>query len=832
MKSFYTNVELVGSNILLKEFDETGAKRHRKFQWQPTVYLRDDVSGETEYKSLYGNAVKPIQPGTVRETRDFIKQYDGVSGMEVYGQLNYILQFLNEHYPWDLQPDFSKLSIWSIDIETRTPDTGFPSPKTVDGEIVLITLQNTVNEKTYTFGLNSYTGTDTLYASAKDEYHLLKSFLMFWQHIDVDVVTGWNIETFDIPYLINRVKRILGEEETKRFSPWGLTKVETIFIRGKEETKVDISGIAILDYLALYKKYTYVKQESYSLKFIAQEELGHTKVELPGETFNDNIDNHWNEFVHYNIIDTKLVTELESKLKLLELALTMAYQAKINFNDVFSPVKMWDALIHNSLLKDKIVLPQRAHVGSRTIEGAYVKEPRTGFYNWIISLDATSLYPSIMMSLNISPETFRGRYPVTMDQMLKDSSAFDEAKANDNVSVSPIGAMFSRESQGILPKLIVEMMAARKKAKSEMLRLENEYQQTHDESLTPRIAALNAKQMAAKIALNSLYGALANEGCRFFNPDVAESITITGQFILKRIEERLNDALNTKFKTNNHPYLVYVDTDSVYVNVEPIVNKFLSGKEASVIVKSLEKVAIDILQEEINKICKSVAEELNFFENKIHFKLEAVGDKAIWIAKKKYVVRVHSSEGVTYATPKMKVMGLEMVRSSTPAFIRGKLKESLYKIFDGTQSDVQKFIEETRTEFDKLPITQIAFPRSANSLSEYSDAATIYKKATPIQVRGVLLYNNFINKMTLGNRYPLIQEGDKIKFFYLRMPNKFKENIMAIPADGVLPPEFGIDDVVDYNLQFEKSFLSAMEIVLTPIGWSVEEKTSLEDFFG
>lgn len=474
-RSFYTNVEVVGSNILLKEFDETGVKRHRKFQWQPTVYLKDTSVTDSEFKSLYGDAVKPINPGTIRETRDFIKQYDGVDGIEVFGQLNYSLQFMNSHYPWDITPQFSKVSTWSIDIETRIPESGFPYPKTADGEIVLITLQNTNNGKCYTFGTKPYSGDDTLYHESKDEYSMLKSFLMFWQRIDVDVITGWNIETFDMPYLINRVKRILGDEDIKKFSQWGLCQIDTFISRGKEETKVDIAGVAILDYLSLYKKFTYTKRESYSLKFISQEELGHTKIELPGESFNDNIDNHWDMFVKYNIVDTQLVTELEEHLKLLELAMTMAYQAKINFTDVYSPVKMWDALIHNNLLRDKIVLPQRAKVGSRSIDGAYVKEPRTGFYNWIVSLDATSLYPSIMMSLNISPETYKGRYPVTMDQMLTDSSMFDEMR-NDGLAVSPIGTLFTRDKQGILPKLIVDMMASRKTAKSDMLKLQSEYE--------------------------------------------------------------------------------------------------------------------------------------------------------------------------------------------------------------------------------------------------------------------------------------------------------------------------------------------------------------------
>jgi DNA polymerase elongation subunit (family B) len=614
-------------------------------------------------------------------------------------------------------------------------------------------------------------------------------------------------------------------------SPWGFVSAEMQSYRGKEEMTVDIKGIAILDYLALYKKFTYIKQESYSLKYVASEELGHTKVDLPGDTFNDNIDHHWNDFVHYNIVDTQLVTELEAKLKLLELIITMAYQAKINFTDVFSPGKMWDALIHNSLLRDKIVVPQRGHTGSRNIDGAYVKEPLTGKYNWIVSLDATSLYPSIMMSLNISPETFAGRVDIDMDSLLKDSS-ITSPYVESGAAISPIGAMFTKEKIGILPRLIKEMMAARKTAKSQMLGLESEYEKSKDESLLPKISALNNAQMAAKIALNSLYGSTANEGFRFFNPDVAESITITGQYILKKIELALDIALNKKFNTGEHKYLVYVDTDSVYVNMKPVVDKFLSDKSTADIVKSLEKVAQDILQAEINKICGEVADTLGFFENKIHFKLEAVGDTAIWCAKKKYIVRVHSSEGVTYAKPKFKVMGLEMVRSSTPSFIRGKLRESLEQVFDGTEKTVQLFISEAREEFNKLPISAIAFPRTANSIDDYADTNSIYKKATPIHVRGVLLYNEIVKRKKLQSKYPLINDGDKIKFMYLIMPNPLKENIIAIPADGILPPDLGLHEYVDYEMQFQKSFINAMDIVLQPIGWTAEETSSLESFFG
>ena len=540
----------------------------------------------------------------------------------------------------------------------------------------------------------------------------------------------------------------------------------------------------------------------------------------------------YDKFVRYNVIDTQLVTELDNKLKLIDVALALAYKAKINFDDVFSPVKLWDSLITNTLLAEKIVVPQRKHVGSRNIEGAYVKEPRVGFYGWMTSLDATSLYPSIMQSLNISPEKYTGRIPVTVDQMMDGSANLEHMAKEQNFAVSSIGAMFKRDGQGFIPKLITDLMAERKTTKKLMLQTESEYEQTKNPELQSKIAALNAKQMAIKIAMNSLFGAYAQEGFRFFNPDIAESITLTGQQILRTIERDIDTALNRRFGTKSVPYLTYIDTDSTYFNVDTVVNKFLAGKPTDQIVKAVEKIAVDILQDEVNKICNRVSDQLNFFDNKISFKLEAVADKALFIARKKYAMRVHSSEGVTYAKPKLKTVGLELVRSSTPAYIRGKLKESLNLIFSTDEKTVQQFIQEVKTEFWKLPVDAVAFPRSANNLQEYSDPTTIYTKGCPIQVRGVLLYNHYVKQNKLTAKYPVIKDGARIRFFYLKMPNPFKENVLAIPADGQLPSEFNLDKYVDYDLQFEKSFISAMEIMMKPIGWNVEEVSTLDDFFG
>lgn len=306
MNPYYTNVEIVGSNVLVREIDSEGVRRRFKTQWRPTLYMRDSNQDQpSEFKSLYDDAVKSIQPGTIQECRDFVRQYDSVDGVEIFGQTNYALNYMNEVYPWDIDFQASSIGIWSIDIETRIGE-GFPEPKTADCEIVLITMQNVNTKVCYTFGTKPYSGDDTRYALAKDEYSLLKMFLQFWNHVEPDIVTGWNIETFDIPYIANRISRVLGEGEESKLSPWGYVSVKSLFVKGNEEVQAEIKGVSILDYLALYKKFTYTKRESYSLQFIAQEELGHSKVELPGKNFNDNIDG--------NLIVTE-ITESSSDLE-------------------------------------------------------------------------------------------------------------------------------------------------------------------------------------------------------------------------------------------------------------------------------------------------------------------------------------------------------------------------------------------------------------------------------------------------------------------------------------------------------------------------------------
>jgi DNA polymerase elongation subunit (family B) len=834
---FYTNVAIMGSDVLVREIVD-GIPSLRKDRWFPAIYVKGQPKDPQalSVKTLYGDDAYEMLPGSIRETKDFVEQYKGVSGFDIYGQLNYSLQYMNRYQctGWD----YKKISAWSIDIETAVPvdesgKTYFPDPENADGEILLITLCNMHSGQCFTWGTKEYSGKDTHYTLCASESQLIRLFLEFWQQRRPDIITGWNICGFDLPYIINRATRIIGAESIQKLSPWGKAGTKSKQFNGQTEWDTQILGVSILDYIDLYKKYIFTKQESYSLGHIAQEELGHSKVDHSEYgSFTDFYSKAWPKFVFYNIIDTLLVKQLDDKLKLIELVLTIAYEAKINYEDVASPVKTWDAIISNYCLQQGIVLPQQRRELQSPLDGAYVKEPKPGWYKNVVSLDATSLYPSIIMTNNISPETYVGKIEdLDIESFLKKP----QLDASDSVCITPVGAMYSKSQRGILPVLVEHFMTSRKQAKTEMLRLEQEIENTSDEALKNQLdqrrSAFDNKQMAIKTLLNSLYGATANQYFRFFKWEHAASITLTGQFVLRTIEKLIDAELNQLFKTGSEKYLVYIDTDSLYFSLEPVIKKF--NIDDSNAIKTMERLAKDKITPIVNKICTECCDYMQSYQNKLSFKLEVAASKAVFLAKKKYVLKVFSSEGVSYTKPKFKAKGLEMVRSSTPRYVRDKLKLALDVIFDTDEKGVQQFIKSVKDEFLVLPHEQVAFPRGANNLAEYSHSQTIYdkSKSVPIQVRAALLYNHYLKKHDVDGQYPSIGEGDKLKFMYLKVPNKIRENVIAFPADGKLPQEFGLEQYIDYELQFEKTFLSAMQLILTSIGWKAEEISDLSEFF-
>ena len=829
---FYTNVQVVGNNFLVRGY-ENGQSVIFKEEYSPTLFVKSNR--ETEYQTLEGENVEAIQPGTVRDCREFYKKYEDVDGFKIYGNDRYVFQYISDKYPEDeIKFDIKKINLVTIDIEVKSEE-GFPDPDSCSEELLTISIQDYATKQIKTWGRKPYTPTqdNVTYYHFEDEVAMLNSFLYWWNSNPPEVVTGWNCRLYDIPYLCGRIDRIMGTKKMKLLSPWGIISEEKITIMGREFNTFDIAGVTTLDYLELYKKFTYTNQESYRLDYIAQVELGQKKLDHSEfDTFKDFYNGNWKKFVDYNIIDVELVDRMEDKMKLIELALTMAYDAKVNSVDVMYQVRMWDTIIYNYLKKRNIVIPPRDRSEkSERYEGAYVKQPVPGVYDWVVSFDLNSLYPHLMMQYNISPETLvEEKHPsATIDRILNKEITFEMYK---DYAVCANGAMFRKDIKGFMPELMEKMYAERKIFKKKMLQAKQEYEKTPTKQLEKDIAKYNNFQMARKIALNSCYGAIGNQYFRFFKLANAEAITLSGQTSIRWIENKVNGYLNNLLQTTDTDYVIASDTDSIYINFGPVVSKFLSSKsgEKATVVSLLNKVCEEKLEPFIESSYQELATYVNAYSQKMQMKRENIADRGIWTAKKRYILNVWDSEGVRYSEPKLKIMGIEAVKSSTPAPCRTMIKDALKLMMNGTEDDVIKFIDDARKKFNNLPPEDIAFPRSVSDVKKHKSHSTIYAKGSPIHVRGALLYNHYIKEYGLQNKYSEINNGEKIKFIYLKKANPIRENVISFISE--FPREIGVDKYIDYELQFNKAFLEPLKTILDAIGWNVEKTVNLELFFG
>ena len=829
---FYTNVQLIGNQFLVRGVEDGKRFEIRDSEFCPTLFVKS--KRETKYKTLDGESVEPIQPGQVRDCREFYKKYQDVDGFPIYGNERYIYQYISEKYPQDeVKFDISKIKLVTLDIET-TAEQGFPDVESAQEQILAITIQDYTSKQIITWGVKPFINKqkNVTYHHCVDEHSLLNSFINHWMQDVPDVITGWNIQLFDIPYICKRLNRVLGEKLMKRFSPWGLVSEGEMSIQGRKHIMFDVGGVTQLDYLDLDKKFTYKAQESYRLDYIASVELGQKKLDHSEyDTFKDFYTNGWQKFIEYNIVDVELVDRLEDKMKLIELALTMAYDAKVNYNDVFYQVRMWDNIIYNYLKKRDIVIPQKRQTDkNEKYAGAYVKEPIPGKYDWVVSFDLNSLYPHLIMQYNISPETLLDeRHPtVTVDRILNEEINFELYKDN---AICANGAMYRKDVRGFLPELMEKMYGDRVVFKKRMLAAKQQYEKTPTKALEKEIARCNNIQMAKKISLNSAYGAIGNQYFRYYKLENAEAITLSGQVSIRWIEQKMNDYLNNLLKTEEEDYVIASDTDSIYLNLGPVVDKFLANRSSdkAKVVELLDMVCRDKLEPYIDECYSNLATYVSAYDQKMQMKRENIADRGIWTAKKRYILNVWDSEGVRYEEPKLKVMGIESVKSSTPAPCRKMLKDAFQILMTGTEDDMISFIDKSREEFKKLPPEQVSFPRSVSDVVKYKSPSDIYVKGTPIHCRGALLFNHYVKEKKLTNKYSLIGNGEKIKFLYLKKPNIIQENIISFIQD--FPKELGLDKYIDYDLQFEKSFVEPLKSILDAIGWKVEKTVNLESFF-
>ena len=837
---FYTHVAVRGSNILYRGY-ENGKRIAEKVAFSPTLFV--SAKGKpTEWKTLDGKPVEPFKPGSIRDAKEFVQEYKGVAGFELFGNTEWLYQYIGEAFPDEVEYDPSRLKVGFIDIETES-EGGFPSIKTATERVNAITLK--CGNKCFVFGLGEFDIPNAKCFQYDDEKHMLRDFLALWESLDMDIISGWNINFFDIPYLVNRITRLFDEKEAMRLSPWREIRSREVEVMNKKNEVYDLLGIATLDYFDLYRKFTYVTRESYKLDHIVWVELGERKKHYDG-TLAEFYKRDFQRFMEYNHHDTLLVGMLENKLKLMELALALAYSAKVNLNDVFSQVRTWDAIIYHHLTKKRIAIPMKGDTEDKEnkFEGAYVKDPQVKLHEWVASFDLDSLYPHLIMQYNLSPETKTGhgqRDKFSVEDLFNPApevQAFLDGMKRRGVSVAANCIGFRKDVQGFLPELMETMYAERKAFKKQMLeakaalkRLQNPTPE-EEQRLKLEITKFHNFQLVRKIQLNSAFGACGNQYFRYFDPEIAEAITISGQLSIRWIENSLNKFLNKTLKTEGADYIIASDTDSVYIRLGDLVKQVMpSETDPQKITKFLNKFCNEVLQPLIDKEFGRLAEQQNAYGQKMRMKREGICSKGIWTAKKRYMLSVWMGEDdVLLSKPETKIMGLETAKSSTPEIVREALKKSISIIMEGTEADLQSFVAEFKTDFFARSVEEIAFPRGCNGLKEYRDDTTIYRKATPLHVKGALLYNHWLREKDLGKRYPKIGDGEKIKYVYLRVPNPVRDKVISFSTG--IPKEFGLDaQYIDYDTQFEKAFEEPLNAILKVIGWQMREVSSLEGLF-
>ena len=842
-------------SVFLRTWSEEGVRIDTEIPFRPFLYLEKD--GAEDAVSIFKTS---LMKKTFRNSIDRKKFVDNSANKRIFHNLAPEQQFLIDMYKeQNGDPKFSQfpLKVFLLDIEVDTTvDSSFPTPEKAAVPINLITVYDTLTKATHTWGLKQhYTPTlpDCIYHRCKDEQDLILQFVDFWKSDYPDIASGWNSMGFDFPYIINRFMKLFGEDFINQLSPVGSVRGRRVFTdMGKEVTIWSIKGVALIDYMDLYKTFSPGEKESFSLNYISELELGEGKIAYNAVSLGELAQTDWKLFVDYNIQDVHLLVKLEEKLKFLEIARMIAYKGCTNFEAALGKVAVVTGAVAIQAHKQGMVIPTFPNEMEReSFEGGFVRDPEKGIQKAIVSFDVNSLYPNTIISLNISPETKLGKVIQGDFEGIADNpkgeivlrllngkihtlsvQKFKEFLVKEKVALTKAGVLYSQKSKGILPSLIDQVYSERVEAKNQLQKYKKIKNKTPGD--LKKISYYDNLQKTIKVVLNAMYGVTSNKHSSLMDLDHASSITATGQYVVKAGAEILDKFVCKKYGLTTS-ITKYSDTDSEYVSIQPILDKLniplvLLDKQINPKVHEI----VDELDKVVNtEILEWARKELFSIDPRYVFKREVISDVGIFLQKKRYILHVLDEEGV--AVDKFKYTGIELVRSTTPK----KVKKFIEKIIQTallTQNfkNTNEVYREGYNEFLNLDPNDVAARTSINNLEKYAEGSSLYKckDKTPSHVKGAIAYNILIKDLKIDDKFEAIQTGQKVKKLYC---TKNKYGLDAITYVSTLPSEFGLKP--DWDRMFAKLVTQPTERLYEAIGWSLpqigkEVQTDLFEMFG
>ncbi|MEM0354823.1 MAG: DNA polymerase domain-containing protein [Thermoplasmata archaeon] len=801
----YTKVETYGNKIYFSGL-KNGKKVNVESKFKPCYFI-ESQNKNSEYKSIYGAPLLKREC----EIRDF---YNIESNKNYHGTIRPQYQFINEYFP-DLEDFDSKLiDVWFWDIEIDVNDK-FPSPEFADAPINLITLKRKssnkfiiLSTKDYNLDLSkaeleNYSYDKRIFNSEKE---MLISFCNFLRSIRPHVLVGWNSIFFDWVYITNRIKNIIGEEYLKSASPFGFFKNIQVQNISKDypEPVLDLGGITNLDLMSIFRKYTFKEYESYSLDYISSEILNLRKLKQPDMSFKEFMNDHWDDFVLYNLYDVYLVEQIENKTNLLELVFTLAYVSGVNYIDVFSETRVWDSIIYRHLYKNKIIIPPKKSNKSKDFPGGVVKDTISGIHDWISVFDFKSLYPSIMRSLNLSFETINQSesiWEIDIEDIEKNQPI------HKDYCTSAAGYLFRKDITGTFPILMEKFF--NKRLEYQKLKKQN--------SGTPKELIYDSFQLTFKILINSLFGAIGTPYFRFYDYRIACSITMTGQLAAKWVIKYTNKKLNEYFGTYDKDYVIANDTDSVMYTLGLLGSSDNKEQDFYKVLEFSKEKLQKWIEEAIDILCNS----LNTKERVLFMEREPLAVKGFFQTKKRYILKIVEKDEKYSETPYYKIRGLNSVRSSTPEFFRKKLNEFYEYLLsdDFNLSLIEDFVEKSYEELKQYDLSKIANSCKVNNIEKYLDNEGNILKGCPYNVRAAINYNRLIKEYNLEDSYPIIQSGDKAKILYIKEGNPYNISVISFKTQ---PPLEILDLKVwtDYSKMFTKELISPLEKVCEVINYN------------